>query len=137
MTTELSRLLGNLRLSAPPPELRKKTLDAATEALFTPSTPNLWIRIFESRPLRLAWATTVVGLLLAHALLSIPPRPFTPFQPGIPLHRASRMADEEIQAIADLPRLDLEVRSLAAIVSAEPASSSTDDPPTRNHRENA
>lgn len=136
MTTDPDRLLEDLQPPAPPAGLRERTLGAATEALGrSPAEP--WTRIWESRPLRLAWAAAVAGLLLAHSLIPTVPRPAPAAAQGFPLHHLSQSTEEEIRVIATLPRLDLDARSLSGAVSAAAARPGVAETQSPNHKENA
>jgi len=97
---------AGLDVPGPPAALRESVLGKAREALAREPVPDSWTRIWESRPARLAWATCVVGLVVAN--LAVAPR-----QPGS--GNASRVAREdrsvvmqdEVAELARLPRLDL------------------------------
>ncbi|HQR66777.1 MAG TPA: hypothetical protein PLB02_05235, partial [Thermoanaerobaculia bacterium] len=47
---------SGLEASGPPPDLREKVLAVAREALAEEAGRDVWTRIWESRPLRVAWA---------------------------------------------------------------------------------
>lgn len=136
MTTEMNRLLNGIQPPSPPPELRDRTLRSAIEALDRRSPMSRWTRIWQSRPLRVAWATTVAGLLLAHVLISTTPRPSPDTARGFTLHQASRTSEEEIQVITTLLRLNLEARSLASAAAAA-ASQNTSESTAPIEKENA
>ena len=136
MTTDLDRLLEKLQPASPPPDLRERSLGAATQALGRPPAEP-WTRIWESRPVRLAWAATVAGLLLAHALIPTVPRPVPAAAQGFSLHHLSQSTEEEIRVIATLPRLDLDARSLSGAVSAAAARPGAAETQSPNHKENA
>lgn len=56
-----------------PPERLRATALAAAERAWN-ERPDLWTRLWESRPLRVAWAATVLALVASHAGLSIADR---------------------------------------------------------------
>lgn len=137
MTTEMNRLLKEIQPPSPPAELRDRTLRSAIEALDRRSPVSRWTQIWQSRPLRFAWATSVAGLLLAHVLISTTPPPSPDTARGFSLHQASRTSEEEIQVIATLLRLDLEARSLAGAAAAAAASQNTSESTAPIEKENA
>lgn len=123
---ELDRVLRGLVPAPPPPEVRERVLTAARAARTSgPLGRDLWSRIWESRPLRLAWAATVVVLLVANVVLAL-------HRPGggaatAPVAAARHDGpDPELAAIAQLPPLRLDVlpsfdRSRRSLPSANPA----------------
>ncbi len=114
----LARLLGGLVPPEPPGELHGDVMRAATAALAREAPRDLWTRLWESRPLRLAWAAGVLLLLLANALV---PRAasFSGMRGPAPAAAA-----DELDSIARLPRIDLDtlpsIGSAASAVGAEP-----------------
>ena len=107
--------LAGLTPSAAPPELKARVLAATRAALLEPPLPvDLFSRVWENRPLRLAWAASVLLLLGGHALVprSQAAPPVTP--PPAALARSARGAEAELAAIGRLPRLDLDARPLRA-----------------------
>jgi hypothetical protein len=62
---------AGLTSPGPPPELREKVLAPAREALAKEVVPDVWTRIWESRPLRLAWAVAAVLLVIANFGISV------------------------------------------------------------------
>lgn len=56
----------------PPERLRAAALAAAERAWDL--RPDLWTRLWESRPLRFAWAAAVLALVASHAVLSVADR---------------------------------------------------------------
>ncbi len=107
---DVDRLLAGLVPAPPPTETRHRALAAARAAKVLGTEPeDAWSRLWRSRPVRLAWAATVVALLLAHALLSVR----GPAPAGVsvsPAHLANQAeAEAELAAIAELPPLRLGV----------------------------
>jgi hypothetical protein len=105
-----------------PPELRARVLEASRAALLAgPAPRDRWSLLFASRPLRLAWAASVLLLLAGHALLVRPAPPRTD-------------AAAELAAIRSLPRIDPDARSLGASPDApgRPAPPPRHDPPKEN-----
>jgi len=137
MTTEINRLLGNSQPPSPPPEVRDRTLRNAVSALNRRPASDRWTRVWQSRPLRFAWAATVAGLVLTHVLISTTPRSAPAAARGFALHQASRTSEEEIQVIATLLRLNLDARSLAGSVAAAAASRNTSESNAPIEKENA
>ena len=62
----VERLLAGLGPPEQPRGLQERTLRGAREALAREAGRDLWTRIWESRPLRLAWAATVAVLVICH-----------------------------------------------------------------------
>jgi hypothetical protein len=69
---DVGRLLSGLGPPAPPEVLRAQVLEKAGRQLIEAATPDRWARIWFDRRLRLAWAATVVLLLIGHALAGLP-----------------------------------------------------------------
>jgi hypothetical protein len=110
------RPLAGLRPPHAPPALEAQVLRSAREALARPTAGAPWVRVWESRPLRLAWAATVSVLVVA-ILLGAPSRPAGPRIPvttsaAQPAHRGAG----ELGGILALPRLDGSVRPLIGAV---------------------
>ncbi len=96
----LERLLGGLVPPEPPRELQGTVLREAKAALTGRPRRDAWSRIWENRPLRLAWAAAVLALLAANAVLPAPKR--TTSAKVVTPHET-----DELHAIARLPRIDL------------------------------
>jgi hypothetical protein len=136
MTNEMERLLGDARTPSPPTELRDRTLRAALGAAERGRTPDRWAQIWHSRPLRYAWAATVVCLLLAHGLISAPRRS-SPSEPqAFAIHQVSEFTEDEIRGLATFLRLDLEPRSLSDGLRVAAASGIATQPKAPNTKEN-
>jgi hypothetical protein len=123
----------------PPAELRGQTLERATVALQEDPLPDLWSRIWRNRPLRLAWAATVLALIGANLATTRVPTPssahLAAWFPG-----SFAGIDEEVVEIVRLPRLQADAGSLAAALrqSAAAEDGRTAAPPARpHHKENA
>ena len=65
--------LSDFRAPGVPGHLKRSVLDAAGETLAAESETGVWDRLWDSRPLRAAWAVTTLGLLVAHVTLSVTP----------------------------------------------------------------
>ncbi len=78
---KLDQLFTGLRKPTAPLALRERVLDAALRVEPLPPR-SLEDRLFFSRPLRLAWAAAVVGLLAVNLQLG-PVSPVPPSQPRI------------------------------------------------------
>lgn len=96
-------LSGGLCPPTPPPELRTRTLSAARQVVDRTNEPDVWTRIWNSRPAQFAWAASVAGLIFAHLVV---PNPVSGNRPdaALPLAAAAG-ADAELAEIAALPRL--------------------------------
>ena len=126
--------LGGLAPPGAPPELRARVLAASRVALRAePSRPDRWSLLWASRPLRLAWAASVLLLLAGHAVLVRPSHPRIEAA-ALPLSRSVSDADTELAAIGRLPRLDPDARSLRAGPAETPRPSSP--PESRKPEEN-
>lgn len=98
------KLLSSLETPEPPASLRSSALSRAAQAWAQPANPDRWRQIWESRPLRLAWATVVVALVAAH--FTLPSRPGHHLTPApLPEAAASVALDQELQEVVRLPRL--------------------------------
>ncbi len=94
----LGRLLAGARPPEPPASLRGRVLARAAAVLAGEEATDPWRRIWESRPLRLAWAASV--LLLAGANLLLPPRRETAVAVTPP-----SPSDPDLASAGHLPRL--------------------------------
>jgi hypothetical protein len=104
-TDPVRRLLDRVELPPPPADLEARSLAAARTAMArTPVRPDLWTRLWDSRPARLAWAAAVAGLVLGHVVLSLPDRPVAA-RLGPPLLLAGAPPDHELAEATELPRL--------------------------------
>jgi hypothetical protein len=107
----VERLLAALAPPPPPEELRARALVRARAALAAPARPDLFTRLFESRPLRVAWGAAVALLVLGHVVLSFPRRPTSMARSAAPQTITPR-GDEDL-AVFRLPRIDAGARPLA------------------------
>ncbi|MBI5441313.1 MAG: hypothetical protein HY900_08900 [Deltaproteobacteria bacterium] len=104
--------LAGLTPPGAPPELKARVLATSRAALLAaPAPPDRWSLLWASRPLRLAWAATVLLLVAGHIALVRPSHPREE-SAAVPLLRAASEADAELAAIGRLPRLDPDARSL-------------------------
>jgi hypothetical protein len=106
----------------PPAEMREKVLAVARRALAREAVPDVWTRIWESRPLRIAWAVAAVLLVIANVGISMR-RPSgravvsrTEARTGA---EAEREAARELAAVVALPPIDESVQPLAGRGSAD------------------
>lgn len=117
-----------------PPELKARVLTASRAAFLAgPGRPDRWSLLWESRPLRLAWAATLLLLLAGHAVLVGPDRPRAE-SAAVPLSLSASGADDELVAIGRLPRLDPDAQPLGAS-DLEPSNRSlpsNPEPPKEN-----
>lgn len=106
----------------PPAELREMALALAREAFARESTRDVWTRIWESRPLRLAWAAAAALLVMANVGISVsrPPGGAVVSRTGARAgSEAEREAARELAALVALPPIDETVQPLAGRVSAD------------------
>lgn len=115
----LRELLSGLEAPAPPRELQARALAAAGRALAQASTWDLWERICESRPVRLAWATGVLALVGGHLALSLA-RHFSSATPPSAVMVRTELSTE-VAAIATLPSINLAAVSWEPEANAVPA----------------
>jgi hypothetical protein len=113
----LDRLLGGLVPPEPPRELQRRLLRKATDALGREAPRDIWTRLWESRPLRLAWAGAVAALLVANVVVPSGRRA-APLQVAAPPQQSVPPLADELESIARLPRIDLD--TLPAIGGAAP-----------------
>jgi hypothetical protein len=102
----LDHVLGGVLPPEPPYELQARVLREATVALTRRPRWDAWTRLWESRPLRVAWAAAVLALVAANAALPGRRHPESLNADGPPASTAPREANE-LDAIARLPRIDL------------------------------
>lgn len=100
----VSRFLVELGTPEPPSDLRPRALAAAEREWAQPTSPDPWRRVWESRPLRLAWAAAALALVAANLTLS-----------GAGASRDARLTattrsipSPELQETVALPRLRFE-----------------------------
>lgn len=106
----VERLLAGLAPPKPPRGLEERTVRGAREAMVCEAARDAWTRIWESRPLRIAWAVSVVALVLCH--LSITELRSVSGKAGTQTARVAREGNGELAAIARLPQLDGNARPL-------------------------
>jgi hypothetical protein len=128
---------SGLEPPVPPPTLRARVLKSARETLEREAARDIWTRVWESRPLRVAWAAATLILLAAH--LAVPARPpardrgasepaaAPEFDPGGELAAVAGLSplNEDL-----LPRLEAPADPPAAGKGVTPAA-----PVTRNRKE--
>ncbi|MDD5564876.1 MAG: hypothetical protein PHQ91_14270 [Thermoanaerobaculaceae bacterium] len=104
---EMAQLLAALEEPEPPRALRARALAGAEEA-WTRGGPaaDRWRRLWESRPLRLAWAAAVVLLVGANLALRTGSRARPPASPAAAAAQ-ERAGLQELQAVVELPRIRL------------------------------
>jgi hypothetical protein len=105
----IDSLVGDLETPEPPPALKSMVLQATAEVLNRPPAPDIWTRIWESRPLRLAWAATISLLIAGHLAVTAVQQP----EPAAMTVSNLTEVDQELVEISDLPRLCLAARPLS------------------------
>lgn len=119
----VDRLLSGLEAPAPSDVLRARVLAAARGELVRHAPPDPWTRLTRSRPLRLAWAASVLLLLGGHLLVAA-----RDVAEAVDAPRPGR--DSEVEVLARLPRID--ERALASVgPGALVESSSVPVPPVK------
>lgn len=124
-------LFPGLEVPGPPDDLRRQVLDRATNAMGAEPRRDPWARLWESRPARLAWAASILALVAGHVLLptgngTAPQgtrlaRGDSPARVQAKATRTDGDYRDELSAIADLPKLSLEGRPMAAPVDLDGA----------------
>jgi hypothetical protein len=105
-------LFSEMRVPEPPEELRRKVLQRAERAMANGVGADPWLRIWESRWTRLAWAASVLVLALCHIVLPGSDARPTSETPG--LAQDANGERDELAAIVSLPRLSLDAQPVAA-----------------------
>lgn len=124
---------------APPAALRERVLQKAREALAREGGSDVWTRIWECRPLRVAWAAATLLLVAAHLIITVRP-PASPRRASEPAVAPVWDPEGELAAVAGLsplneellPRLD--ASAIAPAVRPGPAPSA---PAKRIRKESA
>ena len=99
----VNRLIRTLGDPEPPQGLRGRTLARAQAAWARPAADR-WLALWESRPLRLAWAATVLLLVACNfALRTGSPAPPRAVAPAVAFREQTGL--KELQAVVELPRL--------------------------------
>lgn len=126
MNLRSDHLSGNLIPPQAPPELRQRVLSAARQTMGQAAPRDLWTRIWESRPIRLAWAASIGALIFGHLVIGGAVSA-GPAQPAIPL-AAAVGADDELAEIIDLQHVtvDLPRWELVARDAPSPTDTSTE-----------
>ena len=86
---------------------------------------GVWDRLWESRPLRAAWAATTLGLLVTHVALSVTPESRRPAA-----NVASREQADELRELLALPTVEISPRAQRMAMGAsapEPIPAHTND----------
>jgi hypothetical protein len=109
-TGVVERLLAGLAPREPPRGLQEKTLRGARQALAREAGRDVWTRIWESRPLRVAWFVSAGVLVICHIGI-------TELRSGrVPAARlmaeSAREGHGELAAFGPLARLDENARPL-------------------------
>ena len=104
-------VFGPFRVPGTPDGLKHRVIEAASEALRQPARPTTWDLLWESRPLRAAWGVAILGLLVAHVLISLPTS-------GTPTAGATtgRGQLENLRDELDLPSVEVTPRAEALIM---------------------
>jgi len=130
---------SGLEPPAPPAALRGQVLKSTRDALAREVGRDVWTRIWESRPLRLAWAAATLLLVAAHLVVSARTPLAGRREAALPSAPAADPAGE-LSAVAGLsplnenllPRLEAPASAPAAEPGTAPAA-----PSRRNRKESA
>ncbi len=112
-TRQIERLLHGFEPPVPPPEMRSQVLTPALHALQREPQPDLWTRLWSSRPLRLAWTGTTAALIFGH--LAVTAIQVSQRQTALMLREQTLIArahsaEEELAEVVQLPRLSIDVQ---------------------------
>jgi hypothetical protein len=111
---------SGLESPAPPPALRGRVLMLAREELARAEAPDVWTRIWESRPLRAAWAAATLLLVAAHVAVTVRP-PARGGRAPAPVAAPASDSASELAAVAGLSPLKEEL--LPRLEASTPAPS--------------
>ena len=117
---KVEELLSMLRPPEPPGGLETRVLRGAREALAREAGRDIWTRIWESRPLRVAWGISVSVLVICNVALG--GLRAGRRGPAMPPAGSIREGNGELTAIAVQPPLDEDARPLIGRASGLPAS---------------
>jgi len=108
MKHEVEPMLSALTPPAPPPELRGRVLAVArTAASGAGRAPDVWMRLWTSRPARFAWAVAVIALAISHLALS-GRAPRSPADKAVPVVTIA-IERGELAEVADVGVLTAEI----------------------------
>lgn len=113
-------LLPGLQVPEPPDDLRRQVLTRAGEALDREPRHDLCTRLWENRQARLAWAASVLALVVGHLVAPTGDGRAATAEHST-LAQTETDAYEELADIADLPRLSLDGRPSAAPIDLDGA----------------
>jgi len=125
MNLRSDHLPGGLTPPQAPPELRQRVLSAARRTMSQAPPRDLWMRIWENRPIRLAWAASIGALIFGHLVIGEAVSA-GPAQPAIPLAVAAG-TDAELAEIVDLQRVTVELPGWEMVT--RDTATPTDPPP--------
>jgi len=114
-------LLPGLRVPEPPADLRRQVLTRAGQALGREPRVDLWARLWESRQARLAWAASVLALVVGHLVTPTGDAGTAAADRSMLAQSGTPDTHEELADIADLPRLSLDGRPMAAPIDLDGA----------------
>jgi hypothetical protein len=97
-----------LQVPQPPEDLREQVLIRARQALASAPRRDLWSRIWESRPARVAWGTSIAALVVGHLVVPLGDS-VTATEPS-ERARAESAEHEGLADIVNLPRLSFDAR---------------------------
>jgi hypothetical protein len=109
-------LFPEMKVPAPPGELRSQVLSRARQAAENGPRRDLWADLWESRQLRLAWGTAVLALVVCH--LAVPVEDARPTKQAPTRAHANIDDHEDLAVIADLPKLSFDGRPRAVSTRA-------------------
>lgn len=123
MTRRPESLANLLAPPGPPSGLRTPTLEAARAAMGNARRPDIWARLWNSRPARLAWVVSVAVIAFGHLMIG-DGGPSTPANRAVPVTAVAEMRNE-LAEVAALPRLAVRMPGFE-IARSKPNSQSDD-----------
>ncbi|MEX1308982.1 MAG: hypothetical protein AB1Z65_01045 [Candidatus Sulfomarinibacteraceae bacterium] len=121
MTRRPDPFPGVLAPPQAPPGLRQRVIAAARAAAEGDDEPDRWARIWESRPVRLAWAASIGALIFGHLVIGGPVGRRSA-QPAIPLAAAVE-TDHELAEIVGLERMTVDLPGWEIHIARDPVQS--------------
>jgi hypothetical protein len=128
---ELTRLLAAIGEPEPPRGLRGRAVAGAEAAWRRPAAADPWRRLWESRPLRIAWVAAVVLLVGANLALRTGSRVGPPAPPAAAAAQ-ERAGTKELQAVVELPQVRLHSTGID-LLEGRTAAPHVPEPKTPHH----
>jgi hypothetical protein len=107
MNQPLDHMNEGLAPPVPPPELKVRTLQATRAVMTANGGDDIWLRLWRSQPIRLAWALSVAALLFGHIVIGAgaPSGPADTIRPVM----AAAAIHHELAEVIDVERVTTEL----------------------------